>query len=88
MEDIVDAAFRGISPFFLVYWSDTDEELKEWKAKFEEKIALLETKIRKLEREENDAESKITFLEKTLKESIWEISKLENEAEVNELHTF
>ncbi|KAM1385238.1 hypothetical protein ACFX15_030970 [Malus domestica] len=62
---------------------DTDEELKEWKTKFEEKIALLETKIRKLEREENDAESKITFLEKTLKESIWEISKLENEAEVH-----
>lgn len=71
-----------------MYWSDTDEELKEWKTKFEEKIALLETKIRKLEREENDSESKITFLEKTLKESIWEISKLENEAEVNELHTF
>ncbi|KAB2623338.1 DNA repair protein RAD50 [Pyrus ussuriensis x Pyrus communis] len=62
---------------------DTDEELKEWKTKFEEKIALLETKIRKLEREENDAESKITFLEKTLKESIREISKLENEAEVH-----
>ncbi|KAM2711178.1 hypothetical protein EV1_031322 [Malus domestica] len=62
---------------------DTDEELKEWKTKFEEKISLLETKIRKLEREENDAESKITFLEKTLKESIWEISKLENEAEVH-----
>lgn len=71
-----------------MYWSDTDEELKEWKTKFEEKIALLETKIRKLEREENDAESKITFLEKTLKESIREISKLENEAEVNESHTF
>lgn len=63
-------------------WSDTDEELNEWKTKFEERIALLETKICKLEREMNDTETKASFLKQTINEYIWEISKLQTEAEV------
>ncbi|CAK9149108.1 unnamed protein product [Ilex paraguariensis] len=62
---------------------DTDEELKEWKAKFEEKIALLESRISKLEREMNDTETKGSFLKQTINESIWEISKLQTEAEAH-----
>lgn len=63
-------------------WTDTDEELKEWKTKFEERIALLESKISKLEREMNDSETKSSFLKQTISESIWEISRLQTEAEV------
>lgn len=63
-------------------WSDTDEELNEWKTKFEERIALLESKISKLEREMNDTETKGSFLKQTINDYIWEISKLQNEAEV------
>lgn len=70
---------------FLLCWTDTDEELKEWKTKFEERIALLESKISKLEREMNDSETKSSFLKKTINEHIWEISKLQMEAEVNEI---
>ncbi|XP_062165203.1 DNA repair protein RAD50 [Alnus glutinosa] len=62
---------------------DTDEELKEWKTKFEERIALLESKISKLEREMNDTETKSSFLKKTINEYIWEISKLQTEAEAH-----
>jgi peptidoglycan hydrolase CwlO-like protein len=68
--------------FFFFTWSDTDEELKEWKTKFEERIALLESKISKLEREMNDTETKSSFLKRTINEYIWEISKLQTEAEV------
>lgn len=64
------------------FFPDTDEELKEWKTKFEERIALLESKISKLEREMNDTETKSSFLKKTINEYIWEISKLQTEAEV------
>lgn len=74
--------------FVLLDGSDTDEELKEWKTKFEERIALLETKISKLEREMEDTETKSGVLKKTLEKSIWEISKLQTEAEVSELHLF
>ncbi|ONI28862.1 hypothetical protein PRUPE_1G165000 [Prunus persica] len=62
---------------------DTDEELKEWKTKFEERIAILETKISKLEREMEDTGTKSGVLKKTLEKSIWEISKLQTEAEVH-----
>lgn len=65
--------------------SDTDEELKEWKTKFEERIALLESKISKLEREMNDSETKSSFLKQTISEHIWEISRLQTEAEVNDV---
>lgn len=73
-----------------IIWSDTDEELKEWKTKFEERIAILEKKISKLEREIEDNETKSSFLEQSIKDYIWEISKLETEAAVKSmrLHTF
>ncbi|XP_050239038.1 DNA repair protein RAD50 isoform X1 [Quercus robur] len=62
---------------------DTDEELNEWKTKFEERIALLESKISKLEREMNDTETKSSFLKQAINEYIWEISKLQTEAEAH-----
>lgn len=62
---------------------DTDEELREWKTKFEERIAILESKVSKLEREMNDMETKSSFLKQTINEYIWEISKLQTEAEVH-----
>jgi len=57
----------------------------EWKTKFEERIAILEAKIRKLERELNDAAEKGTALTNIIGHSIKEIAKLQAEAEVNEL---
>lgn len=62
---------------------DTDEELNEWKTKFEERIALLESKTSKLEREMDDTETKGSFLKQTINDYIWEISKLQTEAEVH-----
>ncbi|KAK4766674.1 hypothetical protein SAY87_008316 [Trapa incisa] len=62
---------------------DTDEELMEWKTKFEQKIALLESKIGKLEREMNDIETKSSFLKRSINEYIWEISRLQTEAEAH-----
>lgn len=55
----------------------------EWKTKFEERLDILQTKIRKLEREKEDIDTKSPFLEQTIKDSIWEISKLQTEAEVD-----
>ncbi|XP_021888957.1 DNA repair protein RAD50 isoform X1 [Carica papaya] len=62
---------------------DTDEELKEWKTKFEERIGILEIKISKLEREMNDTETKSSFLKRTINDYILEISKLQTEAEAH-----
>ncbi|PON95475.1 DNA repair protein Rad50 [Trema orientale] len=62
---------------------DTDEELKEWKTQFELKIAELESKISKLEREMNDTDTKSSFLKQTVNDYIWEISRLQNDAEVH-----
>ncbi|XP_048130472.1 DNA repair protein RAD50 isoform X2 [Rhodamnia argentea] len=62
---------------------DSDEELMEWKTKFDQKIALLESKIGKLEREMNDTETKSSFLKKSINECIWEISRLQTEAEAH-----
>lgn len=61
---------------------DTDEELKEWQMKFEERIALLETKISKLEREMNDEETKSSLLLQTINDTTREIGKLQAEADV------
>lgn len=61
---------------------DTDEELKEWQTKFEERIALLETKISKLEREMDDEETKSSLLSKTIYDLTREIGKLQAEADV------
>ncbi|EXB73671.1 hypothetical protein L484_026832 [Morus notabilis] len=60
---------------------DTDEELDEWKTKFEERILLLEVKIKKLEREMNDIETKSSSLNQSIKDSIRDISKLQTEVE-------
>lgn len=57
----------------------------EWKTKFEERIAILEAKIRKLGRELDDAAAKGTALTKIIDDTIQEIAKLQAEAEVNEL---
>ncbi|KAJ6298888.1 hypothetical protein OIU76_019949 [Salix suchowensis] len=62
---------------------DTDEELQEWKTKFDEKIASLESNISKLEREMNDMETKGSFLKQNLNEYIREISRLQTEAEAH-----
>ncbi|CAA6659879.1 unnamed protein product [Spirodela intermedia] len=60
---------------------DTDEELKEWQMKFEERIALLESKICKLERELNDSEMRSSFLLQTINDSTREIGKLQAETD-------
>ncbi|BAT86669.1 hypothetical protein VIGAN_04434300 [Vigna angularis var. angularis] len=62
---------------------DSDELLMEWKTKFEERIAILEAKIRKLERELNDAAEKGTALMNIIGHTIKEIAKLQAEAEVH-----
>ncbi|KAL6185682.1 hypothetical protein ACLB2K_041810 [Fragaria x ananassa] len=59
---------------------DTDEELKEWKTKFDDRIRDLGTQIFKLEREQDDTKTKSNFLGQTIKDSIWDVSKLQNEA--------
>lgn len=74
----------GVLIFFSLFWSDTDEELKEWKTEFEKRIARLESQISKLEREMNDTETKTSIHNQTINEYIREISKLQTEAEVNE----
>lgn len=74
---------KGSIYFFIyLFFPDTDEELKEWQAKFEERIALLRSKISKLEREMNDMETMSSSLMQTINESIREIGKLQAEADV------
>ncbi|RZC68646.1 hypothetical protein C5167_031923 [Papaver somniferum] len=60
---------------------DTDEELLEWQTKFGERIALLDDKIQKLEREMTDTETKRGYLSEAIKESTLEIGKLQHEAD-------
>ncbi|KAM7261440.1 hypothetical protein ACFE04_008807 [Oxalis oulophora] len=62
---------------------DTDEELIEWKAKFDERIAILGTKTSKLKREMDDSESKRTFLENSINEYNRDICRLQTEAEAH-----
>ncbi|KAG2332824.1 hypothetical protein Bca52824_004004 [Brassica carinata] len=64
---------------------DTIEELKEWKSKFEERIAVLETKIRKMEREMDDTQTTISSLHNAKTNYMLEISKLQTEAEAHML---
>uniref|UniRef100_A0ACD5Z3N4 Uncharacterized protein n=1 Tax=Avena sativa TaxID=4498 RepID=A0ACD5Z3N4_AVESA len=58
----------------------TDEELKEWQTKFEERIALMETKIGKLERDMNDEKTSSSSLSVTMNDLTLEIGKLQAEA--------
>ncbi|CAN8315648.1 unnamed protein product [Cochlearia groenlandica] len=62
---------------------DTIEELREWKSKFEERIALLETKIRKMDREMDDTDTTISSLNNAKTNYMLEISKLQTEAEAH-----
>ncbi|XP_045089469.2 DNA repair protein RAD50-like [Aegilops tauschii subsp. strangulata] len=62
---------------------DTDKELREWQTTFEEKIAILDTKIGKLEREMNDEYTKISLLSETINDSTRQIGKLQAEADAH-----
>nr|GME07955.1 DNA repair protein RAD50 [Ipomoea batatas] len=62
---------------------DTDEELLEWKTKFDERLARLESKISKLEREKDDTITKRFHLQEEIKDCIRDISKLQTEAEAH-----
>ncbi|KAL5702875.1 DNA repair protein rad50 [Ranunculus cassubicifolius] len=62
---------------------DTDEELKEWQTKFEERIAQLQIRMGKLERETTDVEIESESLDKAIKNSSLDIGKLQHEAEVH-----
>lgn len=64
---------------------DTDEDLKAWKNKFQERTAALESKIRKWEREKVDTDIMADGHKDKIKESIQVISKLQTEAEVHAL---
>lgn len=61
---------------------DTDEELNEWKSKFDERIAILESKISKLSREKADIEERCRVLGVEIEENINEIAKLQAAIEV------
>lgn len=54
----------------------------EWQTKFEERIALLETKISKLGRDMNDEGTRSSSLTKLVTEIARDIVKLQAEAEV------
>ncbi|GER39775.1 DNA repair protein RAD50 [Striga asiatica] len=56
---------------------DTDEELNEWKSKFDERIATLESKITKLLREKADIEDKSRVHSDLYAENVKEIANLQ-----------
>ncbi|KAI5406439.1 DNA repair protein rad50 [Lathyrus oleraceus] len=64
-------------------YEETDEELMEMKTKFDERIAISSSQIRKLEREKNDISIKRPALRNAINESIGEISKLQTEEEAH-----
>ncbi|GAU42067.1 hypothetical protein TSUD_326460 [Trifolium subterraneum] len=64
-------------------YEETDEELMEMKTNFDEKIAVTKKQIGNLEREKGDISTKSVCLKKTVDDSIWEISKLQTEAEAH-----
>lgn len=64
---------------------DSDEELEEWRVKFDEKVAQQESQISKLERELNDLKETEKILNERIIQYITEISKLQTEADANEL---
>lgn len=61
---------------------DTDEELMEWKTKFDERIMLLESKIQKLESNQQDLNIESSAYQKKLETCIKEIGKLQGDADV------
>ncbi|PIN18897.1 DNA repair protein RAD50, ABC-type ATPase/SMC superfamily [Handroanthus impetiginosus] len=62
---------------------DTEEELNEWKSKFDERIALLESKISKLLREKADIQDKSRVLADVIANNMKEIAKLQAAAEAH-----
>lgn len=62
---------------------DTDEELKEWQAQFEKKIASLESEINKLKRELDDEIKKSSTFSGTIRKCMQEIGKLQAEADAH-----
>ncbi|XP_057766216.1 DNA repair protein RAD50 isoform X2 [Salvia miltiorrhiza] len=56
---------------------DPDEQLNEWKSKFDERIAILESKISKLLREKMDIEDESRHHENDIAQSIVKIAKLQ-----------
>uniref|UniRef100_A0A0E0K017 DNA repair protein RAD50 n=1 Tax=Oryza punctata TaxID=4537 RepID=A0A0E0K017_ORYPU len=64
---------------------DTDDELKEWQTKFEERMALLGTVISKLERDVNDESANSDSLSNTINELMRETGRLQAEADVHML---
>ncbi|KAG6386852.1 hypothetical protein SASPL_152029 [Salvia splendens] len=63
----------------------TDEELNEWKSKFDERIAVLETKVNKLLREKMDNKETSRHLEDDIAKNIKEIAKLQALIEIAQL---
>lgn len=61
---------------------DTDEELNEWKSKFDERIKALESKTSKLLREKTDIQEKSRVLTGVIRENVKEIAKLQAAIEV------
>ncbi|GAB2295676.1 DNA repair protein rad50 [Dionaea muscipula] len=62
---------------------DTDEELREWKTKFDQRISRLDIMIEKLKRENVDIDTQSSFLKESINSYIWDISKLQMEAEAH-----
>nr|CAB3446633.1 unnamed protein product [Digitaria exilis] len=62
---------------------DTDEELMEWQTKFEERIALLETRISKLGRDMDDEAAKSSSQLQKISELTRDIGKLQAEADAH-----
>ncbi|KVH90979.1 DNA repair protein Rad50 [Cynara cardunculus var. scolymus] len=60
---------------------DPDEDLREWNAKFSERIAVLEDKINKSKREVEDIETKSSLSQQQINDYIGKVSKLQAEAE-------
>lgn len=76
--------------FSCVVLLDTDEELMEWKTKFDERIMLLENKIQKMESNQQDLNNESSAYRRKLETYIGEIGKLQRDAEVmqKEQHIF
>lgn len=62
---------------------DTDEELLEWQASFDQKIAYLEDKNTKQNREKKDIETKKTSATQTIVDYTHQINKLQSEADLH-----
>lgn len=63
--------------------SETDEELKEWKEKFDEKISQQDKLISRLARDADDLEKTCSTLDKKSTDYVIEISKLQSAADVS-----